>query len=350
MRTGRRFIIDDRRSPVALVRQVTSALIRRVAYICALSVVLFCVIHAMPGGLAGVYRTLDPNLTQAEIDRLLTLEGRNHSVLQQYRCWCLGRTVDGCERWPGGGILRGDLGFSRRFQRPVVDLLMERLGHTIRIMVPAILLAILIAVVCGWGAARWEGRWIDRSIRVVTVALQSAPLQWSGLMAILVGAIYLSVFPPGGVTDFGQDTWRSRFWHAVLPVLCLSAYYGAFWTRYLRMALLSAAARPHVTAARAKGLSEIQVWRHHIVPQGLVPMLTSISITIPSVFSGVLVIEKVFSYPGLGLLMFDSIRFQDPLTAMVGFLLYAMLAMLATVAADALVGWLHPEALRRSAR
>ncbi|MEL7368369.1 MAG: hypothetical protein AAFN74_05620, partial [Myxococcota bacterium] len=61
-------------------------------------------------------------------------------------------------------------------------------------------------------------------------------------------------------------------------------------------------------------------------------------------------IEKVFSYPGLGLLMFDSIRFQDPLTAMVGFLLYAMLAMLATVAADALVGWLHPEALRRSAR
>ncbi|MEM7675717.1 MAG: ABC transporter permease [Myxococcota bacterium] len=315
---------------------------------CALSFVLFCVIHAMPGGRAGVYRTLDAEMTQAEIERLLALEGRNGTLVAQYRCWWFGRDASGCQRWPGGGIFWGDLGYSTHFQRPVADLLIERLTHTIRIMGPALVLSVMLALILGTAAARWEGHGLDRVIRAATVLSQSSPLQWSGLMAIFIGAIYLGVLPPGGITEVGRDTIASRLRHTVLPVLCLTAYYGAFWTRYVRLALLSAAARPHVMAARAKGLSEAQIWQYHILPLGLVPMLTSVSLTLPSIFSGVLVIESVFSYPGLGLLMFDSIRHQDSLTAMVGFLLYAGTAMFATAVADAAVGWLHPEAMHRS--
>ena len=304
----------------------------------------------MPGGAAGAYRALDPSLSASELERLLALEGLDRPIHERYRCWLFGRAASGCRVWPGGGILRGDLGFSRVHQRPVAVLLADRLLHTLRLMMPALLIALLGATVAGVWAAQFEGRWPDKVIGAASILGQSTPVQWGALMAILIGAIYLRAFPPGGIAGVDDNSWLRHMHHAALPVLVLAAYYGAFWTRYLRLELLAVLRRPFVTAARAKGLTSREVWRRHVLPNALVPMVTSVSLMLPAVFSGVLVVEQVFSYPGMGLLMFESIREQDPLTAMVVFLLYAGLAMLATALSDLCVRWLNPALGARASR
>ena len=319
---------------------VVGPAVRRAAFLFALSFVLFSAVDMMPGGAAGAYRALDPQLSRQEVERLVALEGGNRPLLTRYRCWWLGQQASACGFWPSRGLLFGDLGFSRVYQRPVADLLGERIGRTFLLMVPAFLLALAGAVRLGlWSA---PGGWPDRAISAATFVGQSLPLQWAGLMAILVGAVYTGAFPPGGVSGIDDDSWWRRVHHLVLPVTCIAAYHGAYWTRYLRLELRSVLQRPFVHAARAKGLTETEVWRRHILPNALVPMLTSVGLSLPSLFSGALVIEQVFSYPGIGLLMFESVREHDHLTATVVFVIYAGLAMLATSLADGLVGRLHP--------
>lgn len=343
-RTGQSFIIEGPSSPVAVLGVVAKALLRRAFYLLALSVVLFYAVHAMPGGAESAYRALDPALDADEIRRLMTLEGRDLPIWHRYLCWWQGRTASGCERWPGGGVLRGDLGYSRAFVRPVWPLLAERLTNTLRYMIPAVGLGLLGSVLFGLWAARTVGRWPDRLISAATFVGQSAPLHWTALLAIVGAAIYWPLFPPGGIAGVDDDSWLDLAHHAALPVACLAGYHAAVWTRYLRLELLSVEARPFVTAARAKGLPEHIVWYRHILPNAIVPLITSVSLVLPSVFSGALVIEKVFSYPGVGLLMIDSVQQQDHLTAMVVFLIYAALAMTATSLADGLVRQLDPRA------
>ena len=323
------------------------SVLRRIAFLGALSVALFYAIHGMPGGAGAAYRALDPSLTTEEVERLLTLEGLDQPIHRRYGCWLLGRGASGCARWPARGVLRGDLGHSRVYHQPVTSVLRVRLVSTLALMLPALALAVVASIGLGLWAATREGRWSARVIGALTFVGQSTPLQWGALMAILVGSVYAGVFPPGGAHSIDRATLASRLHHAALPTVCLAAYHSAFWTRYLRLELLRVSSRPFVIAARAKGLTEGQVWRRHVLPNAMVPMLTSVALSLPSVFSGVLVVEQVFSYPGMGLLMYESVLEQDHLTAMVVFLAYAALAMVTTWLADALLFWLHPEATAR---
>ncbi len=324
------------------MRSLLGRVLVRGLYLFVLSVVLFYAVHAMPGGARGAYLALHPDLSSEEVERLLTIEGFDRPIAARYRCWWLGRTAAGCGYWPGGGVLRGDFGYSRLDGRSVGGLLAERWPRTLTLMVPAMMLALLSATGFGFWSARRAGRWPDRLVSIATFGAQATPLHVAAAFAIVVGALYGGFFPPGGAGPVEPSSSLSHIRYAVLPILCLAGYFGAIWTRYLRLELLVVAGRSYVTAARAKGLSEGQVWLRHILPNALTPMLTSVVLAIPSVFSGALVIESVFSYPGIGLLMFDSVRLQDHLTAMVAFLMYAAAAMVATTVGDGLVRWLHP--------
>lgn len=314
---------------------VLGRLLRFLAVALLSSLGLFALLHALPGDPVSRLIFQAAELTSDDAERLRRLEGLDQPISTRYRCWLLGPETGGehaCRGWPTRGLLRGDLGRSRQHRLPVTELLGPRLEVSLALMVPGLGLGLLVAVLSGLCAARRRGRW-DRLHSALGVLALSSPTHWLGLLLVFVFSVRLGWFPSGGRGEGGWD----GLWHAVLPLATLAIFYWARFSRFVRRAAVDAAGSSFVLRLRARGVPEAALWRRHVLPHALLPLVPVVGQAVPGLFSGSLIVERVFSVPGVGVLFFESIERDDPMVAMA----VGMLLLLVSFAATALTDVLH---------
>lgn len=221
----------------------------------------------------------------------------------------------------------GDLGDSSVMRRPVADVITERLGWSVLLATTAFVLAILLGTGLGVAAARRPGGWLDRCVSSAAYTLEAAPAFWLGLLAIWFFALRLDVLPAGGLTDSGSDivTFGQVTSHLVLPAAVLGVSQMPWFYLYVRQGVADALEENPVRGARARGLSERTVLIGHAWRSGMLPMLTLIGSRVPELITGALLIETVFSWPGIAAATVEAATSVD-------FPLLAALTVLATAA------------------
>jgi peptide/nickel transport system permease protein len=309
-------------------------LLQTIALLGLLSIGLFFLFHLMPGRAEDELLAQNPSLSTEELERIRGLFGLDRPIADRYACWWIGRRKTTCEWWPSRGLLAGDLGWSSVQHQPVATVVVERLPNTLRIMLPALLLGLLLAIPLGVTAATRKDRIADRVISLFTFVGTAAPVHWVALLFVLVFAVRLRWLPTGGVRAIGDPSLGSMLRHLVLPVTVAAIFFAGRWARHLRSAMLEVSAQEFVDTARAKGLSERRVVYGHVLRNALLPLITEVTQALPPLFSGTLVLERIFSYPGIGLLIFESVEQNDHLVAVVVVLISAAVTMGAMLVAD----------------
>jgi peptide/nickel transport system permease protein len=213
-------------------------------------------------------------------------------------------------------LVRLDLGFSSIYGKPVASVILERLPPTILLMTASLSFAFFFGLVLGIIAARGVNKWPDTLISTFGLVFYATPSFWFGLMAIVVFSIYLQWLPAGGFEDIG--TVRFGIWrtidigrHLVLPTLTLGLIFLAIYLRIMRASMLEVLNLDFVRTARAKGLDETRVVVRHVLRNALLPMVTLIGLQAGTMLGGSVVVESVFSLPGLGRLAYESVVQRD---------------------------------------
>jgi len=209
-------------------------------------------------------------------------------------------------------VFRGDLGFSHYYQRPVSALIVERMPITLSLVVLSFLFAATIGIPLGTFAARRPYSIVDQVNTTVAVFGYSIPSFWFGQLLIIVLAIRLRILPTGGIPlrTLG-DPLLSWIPHLIMPVLALGVRQLAIVARMTRATMLEVLGMDYIVQARAKGLSESFVVFKHALRNGILPVITVMSVNFAFQFTGAMIIETVFSWPGLGRLMFESVYRRD---------------------------------------
>ncbi len=215
-----------------------------------------------------------------------------------------------------------------------------RIGNTIQLMLPALLLSLLLAIPLGVFSAICQYSASDYVISFLAFLGISLPVFWFGIMMIYVFAETFQLMPAGGVQTpgiYGEGIWAilfDRLKYAILPTIVLSIFYVGRWLRYMRAAMLEVLPMDYIRTARAKGLSEKKVILKHAFRNALIPVVTVLAISIPSLFGGAVLTETVFSWPGIGRLQYEAVMNSDYYVAIIVFLIEAILVMVGNLLAD----------------
>ena len=244
------------------------------------------------------------------------------------------------------------LNFGDSFQdhRPVIQKIRERLPITIALNIISMLLAYLVAIPLGIYSAAFQGTRTDRLITFVNFMLYSLPSFWIATMAIvfLCGGDYWRLFPPGGIQSIAVAPlgfWQQSLdvgWHLVLPVACLTYGSFAFLSQQMRVGMLEVIRQDYIRTARAKGLSEWTVIMKHALRNSLIPILTIIADILPALIGGSVIIETIFSIPGMGRLGFEAILYRDYPVIMAVFTVSALLTLVGFLISDLLYAVVDP--------
>ena len=288
------------------------------------SVLVFALIHAAPGGPLSLYLD-NPNVRPEDIARLRRAMGLDQPLGVQYVAWL-------------GAFVRGDWGYSYADGRPVLARMLERLPPTLELVGVATLVAVGVSMVVGIAAALRRGA--DRAASVVAVAGLSIPVFWLGLVLQLLFSNALGWLPSSGRASFGGGGIADRLAHLVLPVTVLAVAHAAGWSRYLRGSMRLALAQPFANAARARGVTEGRIVLRHALRHALLPFATVVLLDASIMASGAVVTESVFAWPGIGGLFTEALAKRD-YTVLMAFLMCASIAVvtlsfLADVAVHAL--------------
>jgi peptide/nickel transport system permease protein len=232
-----------------------------------------------------------------------------------------------------GAIATGDLGYSMRDRRPALDLVIERLPDTLRLMIPALMVKVLIGVPAGIYAALHRDTWIDRATMTVSVLGYSVPNFVLGLLLVLLFAVNLRWLPSGGA-----ETW----WHAILPIIVLGTAGAGILARFTRSTMLEILGQPYIRTAMAKGVPWYRVVNWHALPNAAIPTVTVIGFMVGSLIAGAVVTESVFSWPGIGRQLVVAVANRDVAVVQVILLFVAASMVTANLTVDLLYGWLDP--------
>jgi len=289
-----------------------------------ISVLVFSLIHAAPGGPLSLYLD-NPNVRPEDIARLRRAMGLDRPLGVQYVAWLT-------------AFVRGDWGYSYADGRPVVDRLAERVPATLQLVGVSTLMAVVVSI--GVGVAAAVRRGADHAASLATVAGLSIPVFWLGLILQLLFSNTLGWLPSSGRTSILGGGLADRLAHLVLPVAVLAVAHAAGWSRYLRGSLRLALAQPFTNAARARGVTERRIVFRHALRQALLPFATVVLLDASIMASGAVVTESVFAWPGIGSLFTEALAKRD-YTVLMAFLMCASVAVvtlsfLADVAVHAL--------------
>lgn len=240
-----------------------------------------------------------------------------------------------------------DLGFSFRHNMNVSTLIFDRLPATLLLMLSTILLSLVMGVILGVLAAKNVNRPLDKFISSAVLLLYAMPLFWLGLMLIVLFSVKLGWLPTGGMESASQplsgiERAADIVRHLALPTITLSLYYMAIYARVMRASMLEIYGADFVRTARAKGLSERKIAFKHVLRNALLPMVSMVGVQMGSLLGGSVIVETVFSWPGLGRVAFDAV-FQRDFNLLMGILLLSsMLVIAANMIVDLLYAVLDP--------
>jgi len=230
-------------------------------------------------------------------------------------------------------VVQFDLGYSYRHNLPVIDIIMDRLPATLLLMFTSIALAMTIGIAAGVAAARRVNSLADNVISVVAVLFFAAPSFWVGLMMIVLFAVKLGWLPVAGLQTIGVDYGLFEqaldiVWHLIMPAVALGLFYAAVYARVMRTSMLEIFGLDFVRTARAKGLSERKVATKHVLRNALLPVVTLLSLQLGTVLAGSVVVEAVFSWPGIGTLIVEAVSGRNfPLVVGILFLASIMVVI-----------------------
>ncbi|MEA2527422.1 MAG: peptide/nickel transport system permease protein [Thermomicrobiales bacterium] len=227
----------------------------------------------------------------------------------------------------------GDLGKSVRNQQPVSHLLGPKLIATGELVVAALVFAVLVALILGTAAALRPGGWIDQATRAIVVSGLAIPTYWLGLVLLLLFAVRLKWLPVSGYVRFTEDP-IGNLKHLLLPALSLGVFEAAFFTRFLRAELLEVLRQDYVRTANAKGLPERLVISRHALKNALIPMVTVLGLELGTLMGGVVIIEQVFGWSGIGWLALQAVKNRDYPLLQGTVLVVAVAVSLANLVAD----------------
>lgn len=215
-----------------------------------------------------------------------------------------------------GKIVQLDLGYSYPTQRTVSSLIAERLPATLLLTVTAFLISLGGGITLGAIAARRVGTWVDSTVTLLALAFYAFPVFWVGLIFILFFSVWLDILPALGMATivFGERSvplWLDVAHHLVLPATTLSLFYLALYARLTRSAMLEVASQDFVRTARAKGLFPSAIWRRHVLRNAILPITSFAGIQAGQLVGGSILVETVFSWPGIGRLAFEALLSRD---------------------------------------
>jgi len=240
-----------------------------------------------------------------------------------------------------------DLGFSFRHNQTVLSLILDRLPATLLLMFSGMGLAVVVGAALGILASQRVNQLRDNIISVFAILSFSVPVFWLGLMLIVVFSVNLGWFPAGGMETMasgkrGVVRVLDILQHMVMPVTTLGLFYVALYTRVMRASMLEVFNQDFVTTARAKGLSESRITLRHVFRNALLPMVTLIGVQFGTLLGGSVLVETVFSWPGLGRLAFEAV-FQRDINLLLGILLMcSVLVVLSNILVDVMYSQLDP--------
>ena len=247
-------------------------------------------------------------------------------------------------------IFTMDFGFSYKDHRKVWEKISERLPITIQLNIISIFLVYLIAIPCGIYSSTHEGSFADKILTLGFFFLYSLPSFWVAMLLIMLlgGGDFWDIFPVYGISSIGSETmsllpWLlDRMWHLVLPIACLTYGGLAYLSRLTRASMLEVIREDYVRTARAKGLSERVVIFKHAFRNALLPLITLLAFLLPSMFGGSVIIESIFSVPGMGQLGFESVLSRDYPVIMAITAISAFLTLIGLLISDILYAALDP--------
>jgi peptide/nickel transport system permease protein len=309
-----------------MARFVLRRLTQSAVVLLGVTLVVFLLLQLVPGDPVRV--ALGTRFDQETYDALRERSGLDRPLPIQY--------VDYV-----AGALTGDLGVSFRSGQPVSQIVMERLPATAALATFAIIFALLIAFPLGLLSAVKNGSPVDHATRVFSQFGVSVPDFWMGIMAIIVFAGMLGWLPPSGYTAFADDPvdW---FKHLVMPSITVGLVTGAILTRFIRSSVLEAMSQDYVRTAEGKGLMPRRVVTRHVLRNALIPVVTVAAVQLASLLGGVIVIEVLFAWPGIGRLTYDAVQARDYPVLQGAVLLVAALFLLINLLVDVLYAKLDP--------
>lgn len=304
-----------------------------------LSILIFLIMFLMPGDPIDMMVMGNPNLKAEDIARLKKVWGFDDPFPVRYY------------KWLRQAVLHGDLGFSYHWKVPVIQIVGERLPNTLVLMTASLLLSLLIAVPLGIFSARRQYSFADYLLTVFAFIGQAMPTFWFGLMMILVFSIFLKnssggpLLPPGGMMDIGSTasifSW-GRLKYLIMPAFVLGLHNITSWMRFIRSTMLEVINQDYIRTARAKGLKERVVIYKHAFRNAMIPMITLLAMSIPSLVGGATLTETVFAWNGIGRMTYDSVMNKDYSVAMASLMFSAIMVVIGNLLADIMYAVVDP--------
>jgi peptide/nickel transport system permease protein len=309
-----------------LVRFVVARTLKIIPTLLVISFIIFSVTRLIPGDPVAIMFGQEPDPKTESVMRHRL--GLDRPVLTQYAVWI-------------SQIFRRDWGKSIRLETPVLPMVIERYPRTLSLAAASLVIATILTLVAGSLSARQPNTWVDTGITIGSLLGISTPSMWFGLLLMILFSVKLGVLPTSGWIS-PTENFVEYLRHLVMPGLTLGLAVGAVMTRMLRSSLLEVLSQDYVALARAKGASEARVVYLHALKNALIPVVTLAAIQIGYTLGGTVIIERVFTYPGIGHLALDSLFSRDYPVIQAVLLSYAFTFILCNFAADILYGFLDP--------
>jgi peptide/nickel transport system permease protein len=309
-----------------------------------ITIITFVIVRLAPGdpaamriGSAASGGLVDQQMAKAIIEKTRAQFGLDKPIPVQYALWV-------------SRVARFDFGRSYKDNRPVMDKIVERLPVTLQINIIALLLTYLIAIPLGIFSATHQGSMADKLTTTGLFILYSLPSFWVATILILFvgGGDFLHWFPISGISSLDAEKlafvpWlKDRIWHLVLPVFCLTYGSLAYVSRQMRAGMLETIRQDYIRTARAKGLSERVVIMRHAFRNSLIPIITLLGFLLPAMLGGSVIIESIFTIPGMGLLGFEAILSRDYPVVMAISTISALLTLLGLLISDIAYALVNP--------
>ena len=309
-------------------------LFQGIIVVALVATIVFLLIHAAPGDPFAAAME-DPSITEAVRENWRHAYGLDRPIGEQYLRYVT-------------SVFRGDLGFSISRQRPVLNALADALPNTVLLMTLGLIGGFALGIVVALLQVRHRGKALDRMLGGVSLAFFAVPDFWLALLVLVSLTSWLHL-PIGGAVepatyDFLSPWGRfvDRVKHLFLPALTLSLLYFPIIARHQRASLMEVLPSEYITTARAKGVDERTLIRRHAMRNALLPVITILGVAFPALLTGAVFIEKVFSWPGMGLLIVSSIQGRDYPLLTASVIFGAAFVVIGSLLADALYRWLDP--------
>lgn len=309
-----------------MLRFAMDRLLQAIVVIVLVSVIVFLIMHLVPGDTVTVLAGPDP--TDEVVEALERKLGLDQPLPVQYFKWA-------------AAALQGDLGTSHIIGRPVDELIASRLAATLELAIAAILIASFFGILVGVTAAQNQGRWIDGAITAANSFVLSIPNFWFGILGILCFAVWLGWLPSGGRKLFTEEPLNALR-YLVMPAVALSLDSIAMIARLVRASVLDELSRDYVTVVRAKGVLPRWLMRRHIARNAAIPVLTVLGLRFGQMLSGAILIEAVFNWPGLGRLTVEAIKNRDIVLVQGALMYFVVIYMLVSLIIDLSYGLFDP--------